>query len=323
MRKVLLFAAVLMLFGCENKSNKLSIIFDSDISPDYDDVGAITMLHAFADSGKIDILATVASNKNELVAPSIDVFNTYFSRPEIPIGAPKSDGADMGCQQKWSDSITANYPHKLKSTAEAEDAVVVYRRALSKAEDTSVVIVTVGFLTNMKNLLQSQPDSFSDLDGINLVREKVKKLVSMAGAFPKGWEYNVAIDSISSKYTFENWPRPIIFTGAEIGSKIFTGLRLVQQPGKSPVKDVFRISLPFWKSDSLGRCSWDETAVLIAVKGTSPYFNTVKGKMIVHRDGSNEWIDDNNGTQEYVTFKMPIDQLTIVIENLMMHRPVK
>jgi hypothetical protein len=28
------------------------VIFDTDMGPDYDDVGAIALLHAFADSGK-------------------------------------------------------------------------------------------------------------------------------------------------------------------------------------------------------------------------------------------------------------------------------
>ncbi len=314
------------LTGCQMgplKKHPVQIIFDSDINPDYDDVGAITMLHAFADSGKANILATVASNKYDLVGPTIEVFNTYFGRPEIPIGAPKTDAPSMECFQKWSDSITAHYPHKLKSTADAEDAVIVYRRALSKAEDTSVVIVTVGFLTNMKNLLLSPPDSFSELNGKDLVKKKVKRLVCMAGMFPSGKEYNVYVDSVASKVTFDSWPTKIIFSGFEIGSKIRTGLRVIAQPGSNPVKDVFRISMPVWKGDSAGRYSWDQTAVLIAVNGISPYFNPVKGKIIVHPDGSNEWQNEENGMHEYVSFKMPKDQLTQVIENLMLHKPVK
>ncbi len=62
---------------------KVKIIFDTDLGPDYDDVGALAFLHAMADSGKAEILATVASNKHELVAPSIDVINTYFGRPGL------------------------------------------------------------------------------------------------------------------------------------------------------------------------------------------------------------------------------------------------
>src|SRR5690242_4431100 len=77
------------------------VILDTDIGPDYDDVGAVTILHALADRGEARLLAIVASNKNELVAPTIDVFNTYFDRPDLPIGAPKGKSPDIGAWQKW------------------------------------------------------------------------------------------------------------------------------------------------------------------------------------------------------------------------------
>ena len=44
------------------------LIFDTDMGPDYDDVGAIALLHAFADSGRIRILGTMASDRYEGVA---------------------------------------------------------------------------------------------------------------------------------------------------------------------------------------------------------------------------------------------------------------
>src|SRR5258708_33123176 len=73
----------------QNKTKPFAIIFDSDMGPDYDDVGAIALLHAFADSGYVKILATVASTKYEGVAAVFNVFNTYFGRAGLPIGVPK------------------------------------------------------------------------------------------------------------------------------------------------------------------------------------------------------------------------------------------
>src|SRR5512145_1392669 len=95
----LLSINLLILFGCsnqpkENNSVPVKIIFDTDLGPDYDDVGALAFLHAMADSGKAEILATVSSNKHELVAPSIEVINTYFGRPALPLGAPKTEGVN-------------------------------------------------------------------------------------------------------------------------------------------------------------------------------------------------------------------------------------
>ena len=80
------------------KSKPIPVIFDSDMGPDYDDVGAITLLHAFADSGYINILATVASTKYEGVAAVFNVLNTYFKRPGLLIGVPK--GKALGIKRQ-------------------------------------------------------------------------------------------------------------------------------------------------------------------------------------------------------------------------------
>jgi inosine-uridine nucleoside N-ribohydrolase len=277
-----------------------------------------------ADSGKVEILATIASNKNELVAPSIDVINTYFGRGNLPVGAPKSPGVSLGSSQHWADSIVAKYPHKILSTSVAEDAVTLYRKILSLEPDKSVTIVTVGFLTNLNNLLHSQPDTISPLSGTDLISKKVKLLVSMAGWFPKGKEFNIYMDSTASKFVYENWPGEIIFTGFEIGSKIFTGLRLVNSTiMNSPVKDVFKISIPLSPEDKDGHMSWDETAALIAVYGTEGFFDTIRGKIVVSEDGSNTWINDPQGKQEYVVQKMPVSEMAQFIEDRMMHVPYK
>jgi inosine-uridine nucleoside N-ribohydrolase len=329
MRKpfLLLVAFIFLAFACTtNKQSEgpVKIIFDTDLGPDYDDVGALAFLHAMADSGKAEILATVASNKHELVVPSIEVINTYFGRPGLPLGAPKTEGANMGSSQHWADSIVAKYPHKLNSTSGAEDAVTVYRRILAAQPDASVTIVTVGFLTNLSNLLNSKADNISDLTGIELVKKKVKLLVSMAGGFPSGREFNIHIDAASSKNVFENWPGKIIFTGFEIGSKIFTGLRLINSEVKnSPVKDVFRISIPMSPEDRNGRMSWDETAVLIGVYGKEKFFDTVQGRIIINSDGSNTWEDSHEGKHFYVKMKKPVNEIATFIEDRMMHLPVK
>jgi len=319
----------LLLFGsCSNQVQKkgdlpIKIIFDTDLGPDYDDVGALAFLHAVADSGKAEILATISSNKHELVAPSIEVINRYFNRPELPIGAPKGEGADMEAWQHWADSIVVKYPHTSKSTSDAQDAVSLYRKILQNQPDKSVTIVTVGFLTNICGLLKSEPDEISPLSGNELVKKKVLKLVSMAGGFPEGREFNVFIDSVSSKYAFENWPGEVIFSGFEIGKEILTGLRLMSSPVQnSPVRDVFRISIPMSEEDKNGRMSWDETAVLIAVYGTEGFFDTKRGTIIVKPDGSNSWKDDPEGKHRYVVQKMPVPEITKFIEDRMMHLPI-
>ena len=66
----------------------MPIILDTDSGPDYDDVGALAVLHALADSGRVRILATVAPNQYPNSGPVLSGLNTYFGRPELPIGVP-------------------------------------------------------------------------------------------------------------------------------------------------------------------------------------------------------------------------------------------
>lgn len=325
----ILLLSLFLIAGCSAEKSKdtakaVRIIFDTDLGPDYDDVGALAILHAMADSGKADILATMASNKDNLVVPCIEIINTYFGRPEIPIGAPKSPGVDLTAWQHWPDSLVEKYNHKIMSTDDAPDAVILYRKILASQPDSSVTIVTVGFMTNLSNLLKSQPDSISPLNGQELVSLKVKSYVAMAGWFPKGKEFNVERDSVASEYVFNDWPGKIIFTGFEIGSKLFTGVRLASSKiENSPVKDVFRICLPLSEEDRNGRMSWDETAVIIAVYGPDKFFNLKPGNIIVAPDGSNNWQDDRNGRHAYVDWKMDRKDLEKFLEDRMMHIPTQ
>lgn len=298
------------------------IIFDTDMGGDYDDVGAIAVLHALADSGYATILATVASVRYEGVAGVLDVFNTYFKRPNIPIGVPKGSALDIRDWQHWTDTLLAIYPHTIKHNADVADAVDVYRKVLAAQPDHSVVIETEGFLTNLANLLDSKPDKYSSLSGKQLIGRKVKRLVSMAGMFPSGKEYNLEKDSTASKTVFENWPTEILFDGFEIGVRIKSGLPLINNKtiNNSPVKDVFRICIPKSHEDAQGRYSWDETAVLVAVKGNAPLFETQSGRIIVEDDGSNKW-DYTGSGQFYLKLSQSPDTIAGIINRLMMHQP--
>ncbi|GAB3771606.1 nucleoside hydrolase [Spirosoma horti] len=322
---VLLSLTVGVVYGQLAPGNQpVSVIFDTDMGPDYDDVGAIAMLHAFADAGQARILATIASTNYSNVAPVLSVLNTYFNRPNLPIGVPKGKAISDRESQHWSDTLVARYPHAIKSNEDTPDAVALYRQILAKQPDHSVTVITVGFLTNLANLLNSSADHYSNLPGKALAAKKIKQVVSMAGKFPAGREYNVFRDSTSSKIVFANWPTPILMSGFEIGEQIHSGLPLTQNNRiqHSPVKDVFKISLPKAAEDKNGRMSWDQTAVLVGVKGYEPYYTVKSGRLTMNPDGSNGWDNSGKGHQHLVV-KMPVSQVEDLINTLMQHQPVK
>src|ERR1700761_4253547 len=76
-------------FAQKEPHQSVNIIFDSDMGPDYDDVGAIAILHTLADKGEAKILATMASTNYEGVAGVLNAFNIYFNRPNVLVGVPK------------------------------------------------------------------------------------------------------------------------------------------------------------------------------------------------------------------------------------------
>jgi inosine-uridine nucleoside N-ribohydrolase len=302
----------------------LHVIFDTDFGPDYDDVGAITLLHCFADSGWVRILATMGSSRYKNAAAAINVFNTYFGRPDIPIGMVNGNAVELGDRQHWTDSVISRYPHIIKNNQEVPDALILYRKILALQPDHSVTIVTVGFLTNLSDLLNSSGDSFSPLNGFDLVKLKVRNLVCMAGRFPSGREFNLDQDVNSSKKVLTDWPTTILFSGFEIGQKIKTGLALIHNDKiqNSPVKDVFSICIPLAAEDSAGRMSWDETAVLVAVKGWQPYYTLQKGSCTINSDGVNEWENTGNNRAHLVEKQSPL-VVSEIINQLIMHQPMK
>ena len=299
------------------------IIFDTDMGPDFDDAGALAVLHALADSGEARILATVSSNGHPTTVPAIDAINTYFGRPDLPIGLLRNGGVNDTAENGWAARLADAFPHD-QTAEDVPDAVTVYRRVLAEQPDTSVVVVTVGFLTNLRNLLASEPDSISDLDGRALVAQKVKRLVAMAGAFPQGREFNIYRDAAGGREALAAWPTPILFSGFEVGRAIMTGNRLVREGDpQSPVHDAYAYNLRTYREEPLteGRHSWDQTAVLVAVRGPAPHFGTVRGRIAVAEDGSNTWTDAPDGPHAYLVQEAPVEETTRLVEDLMMHTP--
>ncbi len=83
MKKIL---TIIFLLNCctlfAQSKQPVPIIFDTDIAPDYDDVGAMALLHAFADMGKAKILATISSNAFETTAPTLSAVSyTHLTLP--------------------------------------------------------------------------------------------------------------------------------------------------------------------------------------------------------------------------------------------------
>lgn len=298
------------------------IIFDTDIQTDVDDVGATAVLHALADRGECAILMMAVSAKTRWSAPCLDALNTYYGRGDIPIGELKGSG--FAKEGRYVEKVSREFPHDLQP-GEADDAVALYRRTLADAKDGSVVLVSVGFLTNLRNLLASEADDASPLGGRELVRRKIKVWVCMGGQFPAGREWNIRQDAAASVAAIRNWPTPIIFSGFEIGRAIQTGAGLSAAPKSSPVRRAYELY-----NGLNDRASWDQTAVLYAVRGLDGGLSHLwtlrrQGRIRVDDNGGNTWDEDaeDGPAQAYLQQKANPAEVAALIEKLMLAAPKK
>lgn len=298
------------------------IIFDTDMGPDYDDIGAIAVLHALADSGECDILATVASDAHPTAAPTIDLFNRYYGRTDLLVGQAVAGSPDFTAPNNWNAYLIDLFGKEL-SDQTYPDAVSVYRKVLAEQADQSVTIVTVGFLSNLHALLKSSSDQHSPLSGVDLVKKKVKKLVSMAGSFPSGTEFNVHQHPEASIGVFEHWPTPILFSGFEIGAHIMTGAKVAARESHDPVSKGYAYNLEtFAENGEQHRNSWDQTTVLVAVRDPERYFYVNgPGKFEVREDGSNRWNPESDAQHYFLGHKYPYHVVADLLEDLMLHQP--
>ncbi len=313
--KLSMLILVLLLVAEGGIQAQEKVIFDTDIGPDWDDVGAAATLHALADRGEAEILAMMVSSGGHSATwgpPCLDAFNTYYGRPDILIGVA-ADGPEFG--SSYNQQIAEEFPQDL-GVSGAWDAVELYRKILSEQEDSSVVIITVGFITNINDLLNSDSDGYSDLNGLELVQKKVKRWVCMGGGYPSsGGEFNFNQDAAATVYAVENWPNPIFFSGFEIGVSILTGAKLAETPESNPIRRAYELAGGYVGST---RSSWDQTAVLAAIRDPLLYWDLEStGYCHVFENGSNEWRSSPDKDHNYLISKVSDPDMVEIIDNLM------
>ncbi|MHC4749941.1 MAG: nucleoside hydrolase [Planctomycetota bacterium] len=316
MRNVIVVIS-LICFHLSAVARPVKVIFDTDMESDVDDVGALAMLHGFANRGEAEILATISSSLNPWSAPTIDVINTFFGRPDIPIGNVKTLGVYRN--SKYARMISEKYPQDIGLGENAPNANQVYRKVLSGQPDNSVVIVTVGYLTNLSKLLNTEADKHSPLSGMELVAKKVKHLVCMGGRYPleqnPGKWGNFKPDPQAIRHVANDWPTMIIFTtGGDFANAIPTGKILFETDDThpNPVREAYAIFLDGW--DRKYHHSADLIAVYVAVKGHEPYFKLrTHGYFHIFEDGTHMWRFSPNEPKHYIVaeFAEKIDRLNV------------
>jgi len=269
------------------------IVFDTDMGNDVDDAIALATLHAFETRGAARILAVTITKDNRWAAPYVDLLNTYYGRPGIPLGMVRNgvtpeDGnytAVVSGKQRPGGALL--YPRKVTPESAVPDAQTVLRQTLEAQPDSSGVVVQTGFSTNLARLLDSPADAISPLSGSDLVKRKVRLLVVMAARFSDSQlEYNIEKDIPAAQKLFAGWPTPIVVSPFELGAQTTYPAARVDRDFRyvpdHPLADAYRAYQKMPYDEPL----WDPTAALYAVRPDAGYFNlSPEGRVTVSDKG--------------------------------------
>lgn len=279
MKRTCSLAAMLVLFlvsaaaplfaQLQEPSPPVNLIIDSDIAIDADDVGDQAMMWGLANKGEVNVLALIASSANDYSAPAMHAIATYYGHPNVPIGAHK--GSTPNINNSSTSSFTRQITNQFGTPGDTRfnypDAVTVYRQALANAPDGSVYIVANGYYQPLQQLLQSPADAISPLTGIQLVTQKVRRLVSSAGWFPSGSESNFVNDTDAASYVFANWPGEIVSVGADTCFDVITGPSTSSDPTQDPIKNAYNLFQSAQGLSSATTPAWGQLGLLYAIRG--------------------------------------------------------
>jgi hypothetical protein len=305
--------AIALCAGDASAAGPVPLIFDTDFCGDCDDVQALALIHALQARGACRLLAVTVSADHDLAAPMVDAVNTFYGRGDIPIGVVGKGGVAVPSAflklAVAEDEGRPRYPHDLASGRDAPSATAVLRRTLAAQEDGSVVVVQVGFSTNLARLLGSPADDLSPLTGEELVRRKVKLLSLMAGAFrpidgnARYLEYNVVKDVAGLRTLAERWPSPMVFSGFEVGiALVFPYESLRRDFAYVPHHPVAEAGL--LQDPARGRPTWDLTSVLYAIHPDRGYFDlSLPGVVAVDADGATRFKPGGHGRHRHLVLR--------------------
>lgn len=316
----LVCSAMILLTSCSNDDNPTVqpyeytgvplIIMDTDIGSSTDDLFTMMMLYCYQDQKRSKLLGVVVDREGEYCAACADVMNTYYGYGDIPIGLIR-DGIKF--PKVWIDYkalptlIDSNgelmFQHSIADYSTLPDGWQLYRQLLAAQPDHSVSILSIGFVTSLVQLLQSGSDEYSSLNGVELVRRKVKCLYMMGDVFGDAVEpieFNFAQGTNFAQTFFQLWPADvdIIMSPGEVGDGIAYQpeqvIADIDWTDRHPIKQIYLN----YNCDT-GQKMWDPLTVINAVEGNSLFTLSMRGTVTVGDKGETFFTPSPTGNVRY------------------------
>lgn len=322
MNRYTIFILVVIMAACNSPARKAQpsnnekhekqpkqVIFDTDLGNDIDDVLALQMLLNYHKQGKINLLGISLSKANPFAIEYVDGYCNFNNIPDIPLGyvydgVNPEDGSYL--HQTLETSVDGQ--NILMPKRSIKDSIpkgyILMRELLSSQKDSSVIIIAVGPETNLERLLHSEPDQFSNLAGIELVKKKVKFLSVMGGLYGNEFdfpEWNIVQDLPAAQTVFEKWPTQIIASGWEVGNKLLYPHRSILNDFNNSSRHPLCVSYKLYGEMPYDRQTWDLTSVLYAVEPHKNYFRlSSNGTITIDDKGHSKFVPTKEGMHRYL-----------------------
>lgn len=283
------------------------VIIDTAMSTDVGSPPVFPVVGALAQQGKAKLLASICDTSDPYCAPLAAIMDAWwgYSTSTVPVGAYQGS-AFPGISSRYTQQAVNLFGISGDTRANYPSALTVYRQALADAADNSVVIIYAGYLQNLKDLLQSPADGISSLTGLQLVTQKVRRLVVMGGEYPSGSEHNFNLNSTaasSAAYVMDNWPSEIVVDGYTFGATVFTRPSASRNTTTDPLAEIWSLNPGGYLNAQGERESWDLLNAQYAIEGLSTNYTAagISGINTVNpTTGANSWASPGLGNVTYL-----------------------
>ena len=287
------------------------IILDTDIGSSTDDLFAMQLLYRYADEGQCHLLGVVVDRMGDSCIALADAMNTYYGFENLPIGVERNGIAHPNVYINYAKMARTPiengcdmFPHTYSRYDTLPDGWKLYRRLLADAEDHSISIIAIGFVTTIAQLLESGPDSYSPLSGQELVRKKVKCIYFMGTKLGESDSpgYNLKSGLDAAHRFLDQWPREvdIVLSPSPAGDTIEycpdSVVADIWWTDRHPIKQVYTQN-----NCNTGQRMWDALPVINAVEGNSLFGLSGRGWVTINENNRIEFSPDSNGNCRYQT----------------------
>ena len=325
------------VFKIEGKQDgdkmKKILFIDTDIGGDCDDAGALALANIFKNKGLIDILGITFTTSSIYGPACIDAINKFYNNTFL-IGMTSRKNYCVDNVNAFQEVLAKEFKNDFYDKnndilKEAIDSIKLIRKQLAQAKDNSVTFVCIGQLNNASDLLDSVADEYSSLNGIELVKKKVKEFVIMGGLFKDNKdevisfcnatydsEYNIATDIPSSINFINKVPVKTTFSDFKVGYHIKTGKSLLLENNlNNPVTRAYKIF------QNRPRESWDLLTMWYAIFNDDAFFKTSKeGKISIDKNGVTTFNENAKNNQFYIQLNNENSFIEERIDDILLNR---